>query len=95
VATAEWERLEPGVRAFEPREALDGGPDGLAPTRALVAEAWQALRPGGLLALELDARRARQSAELALAAGFASCVVIEDLSGRPRYLRARRPDGTD
>ncbi len=95
VATGEWERLEPGVKAFEPREALDGGPDGLGPTRALVAEAWDALRPGGLLALELDARRARQSAELAAAAGFASCTVIEDLSGRPRYLRARRPDGAD
>ncbi len=96
VATGEWERLEPGVRAFEPREALDGGPDGLGPTRTLVAQARHALRPGGLLALELDARRARESAELAAAVGFTSCVVLEDLSGRPRYLRARRPvDGTD
>ncbi len=91
VATGEWVRLEPGVKDFEPREALDGGPDGLAPTREVVAEAWEALRPGGLLALEVDARRARESAELAAAAGFEACVVMEDLSGRPRYLRARRP----
>ncbi|OYV64486.1 MAG: protein-(glutamine-N5) methyltransferase, release factor-specific [Gemmatimonadetes bacterium 21-71-4] len=91
VATGEWERLEPGVKDYEPREALDGGPDGLAPTRELVAQAWVALRAGGLLALELDSRRAGESAELAVAAGFTSCVVVEDLSGRPRYLRARRP----
>lgn len=96
VATGEWALLEPGVRLFEPRTALDGGPDGLGPTRELVAQAWGALRPGGLLAVELDARRARASAELAAAAGFASCVVVEDLSGRPRYLRAGRPaDGSD
>lgn len=91
VATGEWEALEPAVKAFEPRQALDGGPDGLAATRALVAEAWGALRGGGLLALELDARRARESAELAAGAGFEACVVEDDLSGRPRYLRARRP----
>jgi release factor glutamine methyltransferase len=91
VATGEWERLEAGVKDFEPREALDAGPDGLDATRELVSEAWDALGPGGLLALELDARRARASAELAATAGFASCVVLEDLSGRPRYLRARRP----
>ncbi len=30
VATGDWERLESSVRDFEPREALDGGPDGLA-----------------------------------------------------------------
>jgi len=96
VATAEWESLEPGVRTFEPRDALDGGPDGLAATRELVAQAWGALRSGGLLALELDARRARESAGLVEAAGFTGCAVIEDLSGRPRYLRARRPaDGRD
>jgi release factor glutamine methyltransferase len=96
VTTAEWEALEPAVRAFEPREALDAGADGLAPTRELVRQAWTALRGGGLLAVELDARRAAAAAAVARAAGFAPCDVIEDLSGRPRYLRARRPaDGRD
>lgn len=91
VATAEWERLEPGVRDFEPRAALDGGPDGLDPTRELVAAARDALVPGGLLALEVDTARARDVAALAAAAGFADCVVLEDLFARPRYVRARRP----
>ena len=93
VATAEWERLEPGVRDHEPRAALDGGADGLGPTRRLVAAAYRSLRAGGrgLLALEVDAARAGESAAVAAAAGFVDCVVLEDLFGRPRYLRARRP----
>jgi len=96
VAAAEWEGLEPGVRDFEPREALVSGADGLAATRALVAQARAALRPGGLLALEVDARRGAESAAIAAAAGFESCTVLQDLFGRPRYLRARRPaDGRD
>jgi len=95
VATEEWKRLEPGVRGFEPRAALDGGPDGLAPTRGLAAAARAALRPGGLLALEVDARRAGASADIVRAAGFDGCEVLEDLFGRPRYVRARRPaDGS-
>ena len=35
--------------------ALDGGPDGLAPIRALVAQAPGRLRPGGWLLLEIGA----------------------------------------
>ncbi len=96
VADAEWSGLDAGVREQEPREALVTGPDGMAATRALVASARAALRPEGLLALEVDARRAGEAAALAAAAGFASCSVLRDLFGRPRYLRARRPaDGGD
>lgn len=96
VATGEWERLETGVRSFEPREALDGGPDGLGPSRELVVQARAALNPGGLLALEVDARRAGGVAELVAAAGFVSLAILDDLFGRPRYVRARRPaDGSD
>ncbi|HVO35824.1 MAG TPA: peptide chain release factor N(5)-glutamine methyltransferase [Gemmatimonadales bacterium] len=95
VAAAEWNGLEPGVRNFEPHGALVSGADGLDAIRALLAQARAALRPGGLLALEVDARRAGDAAALAAARGFASCTVLQDLFGRPRYLRARRPDGGD
>jgi release factor glutamine methyltransferase len=91
VASAEWEGLEPSVRDYEPREALVAGADGLGAIRALLPQARAALRPGGLLALEVDARRAGDAAALAAAAGFVSCTVLQDLFGRPRYLRARRP----
>jgi release factor glutamine methyltransferase len=96
VAAAEWDALEASVKDFEPREALVSGEDGLAAIRALVVQAYSALRPGGLLALEVDARRAAAAAALAAAASFTSCTVLQDLFGRPRYLRARRPDdGSD
>ena len=52
---AEYASLDPGVRLFEPREALVGGGDGLAVTRALLAGARGLLEPGrGLIALEID-----------------------------------------
>jgi len=95
VAAAEWDRLDACVRDFEPREALVSGADGLDAIRALVVEAQAALRPGGLLALEVDARRAGEAAALAVAAGFTGCAVLKDLFGRPRYVRARKAGGAD
>lgn len=91
VATAEWEALDSAVRDYEPRIALDGGPDGLGPTRALVAGAREGLRPGGLLALEADERRAQGAAALARDAGFEAVEVGRDLFGRPRYVTGRQP----
>jgi len=91
VASDEWEALEPGVRDYEPRLALDGGPDGLDILRRLLAQAREALNPGGMLALEVDARRAAQTAALADAAGFAGVELRDDLFARPRYVVARQP----
>ncbi len=92
VATAEWEALEPMVKDHEPRTALDGGPDGLGPTRALAAQAAGALTRGGLLALELDERRAGATAAMLTGAGFTAVTIHDDLSGRPRYALGRRPE---
>ena len=86
---AEYASLEPGVRLFEPREALVGGGDGLAVTRALLAGARGLLQPGrGLIALEIDEWRAAETAALARAHGWSQVVVREDLFGRPRFLLA-------
>jgi len=86
---AEYASLDPGVRLFEPREALVGGGDGLAVTRALLAGARGLLEPGrGLIALEIDERRAAETAALARAHGWPQVVVREDLFGRPRFLLA-------
>jgi len=86
---AEYASVDPGVRLFEPREALVGGGDGLAVTRALLAGARGLLQPGrGLIALEIDERRAAETAALARAHGWSQVVVREDLFGRPRFLLA-------
>ena len=93
IATAEWEKLDASVRDFEPRLALDGGADGLAPYRAILREGRRAVNPGGLLALELDAERAAATAGLAVAAGWTDVQVKPDLAGRARYLLATQPFG--
>jgi release factor glutamine methyltransferase len=91
LATAELAELEASVRAFEPSLALDGGPDGLGPTRRLVAAAREAVGAGGLLAVEADARRAGETAALVRDAGFVDVAVLNDLFERPRYVTALQP----
>jgi len=54
IATAEIQTLEPEVRDYEPRMALDGGADGLDFYRRIAAEAGSFLKPGGRVMLELN-----------------------------------------
>ncbi|MEK7667968.1 MAG: peptide chain release factor N(5)-glutamine methyltransferase [Gemmatimonadota bacterium] len=88
IATAELTELDASVRDFEPVLALDGGADGLEPTRRLAAAARRALAPGGLLALEVDSRRATESAVALEAAGFSAVAIAYDFFQRPRYVWA-------
>jgi release factor glutamine methyltransferase len=90
VATGELAGLDESVRFFEPVAALDGGPDGLGPTRRLAAAARRVLAPGGLFALEVDSRRADASAELVQDAGFPAVAIAYDLFNRPRYVWAEQ-----
>lgn len=46
-------RLAPEIARYEPRLALDGGPDGLAAYRRLLPQAARALSPGGAIFLEV------------------------------------------
>ena len=94
LTTAEYDALDPSVRLFEPRAALESGADGLDATRALLAGAAALLQPGGLLALEIDERRADAVGALAGAGAWDRVVIHEDLFGRPRYaLVYARDDG--
>lgn len=52
IPTAEIETLEPEVRDFDPRQALDGGGDGLDFYRVFAREARPYLKPGGKIMLE-------------------------------------------
>ena len=88
LTTAEYAALDPAVRVFEPREALESGADGLDATRALLARAGTLLETGGVLALEIDERRADQVRALAREYGWSRTLVHEDLCGRPRYALA-------
>lgn len=91
VTTGELAGLDASVRFFEPVAALDGGPDGLEPTRRLAIAARRTLAPGGLLALEMDSRRADATVGLVQDAGFPAVAFAYDLFNRPRYVWAEQP----
>lgn len=58
IPTADIESLAPDVARFEPRAALDGGPDGLSAYRALAPLLSQIVVPGGFALLEIGAGQA-------------------------------------
>lgn len=92
LTACEHEALEPAVSQWEPREALVSGEDGLGATARLLDDGRRVLRPGGWLALELDANRASAVAALAWGLGWEAVEVCADLFGRERYLLARRSE---
>jgi release factor glutamine methyltransferase len=85
IPTAEVEKLPATVREHEPRLALDGGTDGLAFHRRIIAGARQFLAPGGLLIMEMqfDQGPALHGA-LAAAGHFGNVRTIRDAGGHPR-----------
>ncbi len=94
IACGEASALPSGVRDWEPCVALLSGPTGMDATAAIVRGAARHLHPGGLLALEVDERRALLAAELAMATGSYEDVSVRlDLAGRERILLARRTNG--
>jgi release factor glutamine methyltransferase len=91
IATSEATSLPRSVRDWEPPVALFSGGDGMTATSELVRDAAALLEPGGLLALELDSRRASLAAELAMASGaYVNVGIRLDLAGRERILLATR-----
>jgi release factor glutamine methyltransferase len=83
---------DPEVRAHDPHRALfGGGPDGLLVPRAVVDWAARLLRPGGMLVMEHADVQGAATRELAAAhGGFAQITTAADLTGRDRFLLARR-----
>lgn len=93
IAYAEAGELPPAVRDWEPAVALYSGATGMDATVRLVREAAEVLEPGGLLAMEVDSRRAALAAECAATDGRYTQVRVRlDLTGRERFVLARRLD---
>lgn len=86
--------LMPDVARHEPRLALDGGADGLACYRAIVAALPGLLAPGGVAVLELGQGQRLAVETLALAAGLHPRGCRADLGGIDRALvLAKKPFG--
>lgn len=92
VATGDLARLAPEIARYEPVCALDGGADGLAGYREIVAAAARLLRPAGTLLLETGDGQAGAVRALLRQGGFASGALDitchRDLTGSVRCLKA-------
>jgi len=81
--------LDPEVRDFDPRLALDGGADGLDAYRAIAASVPPLLAPGGRLIMELGIGQAPPVTALFEAAKFIVLSIRNDLGGIARALIAK------
>jgi release factor glutamine methyltransferase len=83
--------LQPEVAQYEPRRALDGGPDGLAAYRRLGPEIVALLKPGGLAVLEFGVGQGVDVAQLMSAESLMVQGFSADLAGHDRCLTLRKP----
>ncbi|PKQ20889.1 MAG: peptide chain release factor N(5)-glutamine methyltransferase [Actinobacteria bacterium HGW-Actinobacteria-6] len=85
IPTEDVRSLPEEVLAYEPMAALDGGADGLDVARKIASEALEWLKPGGLLAMEVDETRAQAMAE-EMQDSYEGVAVRKDLTGRDRIV---------
>jgi release factor glutamine methyltransferase len=88
IPTAEIETLQPEVRDYEPRQALNGGADGLDFYRRLAAEATPFLKPGGKIMLEFGDGQAPNVRKIFESQNWIVEAVHQDYTQRPRILMA-------
>ncbi|MEX1217073.1 MAG: peptide chain release factor N(5)-glutamine methyltransferase [Acidimicrobiales bacterium] len=86
---ATTDELEDIVRGWEPSTALFSGEDGLDDLRIIITGAYEWLRPGGALVLEMAPNQVSAVCEIVADSGFSDCTEHLDLSGRPRAVVAR------
>ena len=91
IATGEFPDLQPEVRDFEPRQALDGGSDGLRFIRQILTEASPFLNAHGSLLLEIGEDQGKLlEAMVGQQPALSFQGIKKDLNGRVRLLVARR-----
>ncbi|PKN35422.1 MAG: peptide chain release factor N(5)-glutamine methyltransferase [Deltaproteobacteria bacterium HGW-Deltaproteobacteria-19] len=91
----EFEGLPPGVREYEPKEALWAPGDGTAVHRRLISDAPSILKDGGWLLMEMGDRQAKRLTDVLQADGRYDRIDIrKDYGGRDRVVKARRMEIT-
>ena len=92
IASRVIDDLDPEVRDYDPRLALDGGADGLDAYRSLAPEILRALKPGGRFAVEIGFDQKVAVEALFREAGAADVVTVRDLGDRDRVVAgAKKP----
>ncbi|MDH3558567.1 MAG: hypothetical protein OES18_22205, partial [Deltaproteobacteria bacterium] len=91
VSHAEISELPREIRDFEPHHALEGGPDGLAAIRHIIAEAPTVLCQAGALFMEMGADQTESVSALVLESQeYRSFHIRKDYSGIDRALVAEK-----
>jgi release factor glutamine methyltransferase len=88
VPASDAAQMHPQVRDYEPASALFAGRDGLDVYRGLIPQAREALKSGGLLALEIGFGQQGSISELL--SGWHEVSFVDDLQGIPRVALARK-----
>ncbi len=81
--------LDPRVRDFEPRLALDGGESGLDFYERYLADALNLLKPGGAVFFEIGEGQGEALERMMKGYGFSEVLVEKDWSGHDRYASGR------
>ncbi len=93
VPTGALSLMPPEARLYEPRVALDGGPDGLDVQRRVAAGASRWLAAGGRLLIETSERQAPLTAEIFARNGFSPRVAASDDLDATVVVGSRSTDG--
>lgn len=91
IARAVCETLDPRVRDYEPRLALDGGVRGLDFYDRYLGDAVNLLKPGGAVFFEIGEDQGEAIRSLMADYGFAQISVEKDFAGHDRYASATLP----
>ena len=90
ISSHEFEVLPPEITQYEPREALDGGSDGLEAIRVIIKQASDSMVPGGWLLFEIGHDQWATVEKLIAGSGaYSDWAVIKDYSGHDRVVRTR------
>jgi len=91
IRTEDIPKLDRNVRGYEPREALDGGADGLVVHRRIMAGAKERLVAGGRVYMEIAFDQEDLAKQVVTAAeGFDDVKILKDYGGRDRVMTARK-----
>lgn len=91
IESAVCETLDPRVRNWEPRMALDGGVSGLEFYERYLSDAFNLLRSGGAVFFEIGENQGSALSRLMFEYGFEDISVEKDYAGHDRYASARLP----
>lgn len=90
IPSSDIETLEAEIKNFEPRLALDGGPDGLDFYRAWIPHMHRYMNSNGFIVLEIGASQGQAVAELFASAGlYAAVRLVKDYAHKDRVVTAQ------